>query len=87
MKMQTLAETSETRELVRWELERANQHIVCAIEAVPSESAFDIAMVPLWNERLTARESFATPAGAFQRYAAIVAGLRDAGWSVCAYTA
>ena len=83
----TPAATAETRELLRWELERANQHLVCAIEAVPAEATFDIAMVPLWNERLTARESFATAGGAFQRYAAIVADLRDAGWMVRAYTA
>ena len=85
--MKQATTTSEPRELLRWELERANQHLVCAIESIPSEKAFDVAMVPLWNVGLTARECFPSAYDAFTRYATIVAGLREAGWHVRAYTA
>jgi len=44
------------------------------------------AMLPLWSNGISAVERFETPRDALQRHAAIVADLRNAGWTISAYT-
>jgi hypothetical protein len=72
--------------LVRWEFERDDRHLMCAIHATPAASSYEVATVPLWDVGRTAIETFNSPGEALQRHAAIAADLRSAGWTVAAYT-
>jgi len=83
----TNREPSPTAPLVQWEFERDDRHLVCGVHPSQTESAYEVAMLPLWNGGPMAVESFETAAAALHRHAAIAASLRDAGWTVTAYTA
>ena len=76
-----------TASLIRWQFERGNRHLACMINQAPIDSAFEVATVPLWDVTRTAVERFDSPGAAFQRHAVIAADLREAGWTLAAYTA
>jgi hypothetical protein len=73
--------------VVRWDFARNHQHVVCTILAKPAESFYEVAMVPLWDIGCAAIETFTTATAALRRHAAIAAELRDAGWTIAAYSA
>lgn len=73
--------------LVQWEFARDHQHLICAIRATPVASSFEVATVPFWDVARTAVETFTTASAALHRHAAIAADLREAGWTIAAYTA
>jgi hypothetical protein len=77
----------ETRPIVRWQFERGDRHLTCMVQAAPTASSYDVAIVPLWDVGRTALETFDSTAAALHRHAAIAAGLREAGWTLAAYTA
>jgi hypothetical protein len=72
--------------LVRWEFERDRRHLACAVSFDPDTPDYEVAMVPLWAGGSPAVERFATPCDALHRHAAIVADLREAGWTLSSYT-
>ena len=45
-----------------------------------------LSLVPHWDVRQTAVETFDAGASAFRRHAAIVDGLRRQGWTLASYT-
>ena len=71
--------------IVRWQFERGDRHLTCLVNA--ASSTFEVATVPLWDINQTAVETFDSPAAALHRHAAIAADLREAGWTLAAYTA
>ncbi|HEY3043372.1 MAG TPA: hypothetical protein VGJ39_05080 [Vicinamibacterales bacterium] len=75
------------RSLVRWQFERGDRHLACMVQAAPVTSSYEVAIVPLWDVAGSAVETFDSPAAALHRHAAIAAGLREAGWTLAAYTA
>jgi hypothetical protein len=72
--------------IVQWEFERDRRHVMCAIHAAVT-SGYEVATVPLWDVGRTILETFNSASAALHRHAAIAADLRDAGWTVTAYTA
>jgi hypothetical protein len=72
--------------IVRWEFERDHRHLMCALRAMPADSSYEVATVPLWDGGRTVVETFNSPSAALWRHAAIAADLRSAGWMVAAYT-
>ena len=83
--MMTLNDDDRCCSLVRWEFSRDGRHLMCAIHPAAAQS-FEVATVPLWDVRRTAVEMFSTASAALHRHAAIAADLREAGWTVSAYT-
>ena len=77
-------EPSTTTPLVQWEFERDRRHLMCGVHASPE--CYEVAMLPLWNGGPLAVETFDTAGEALQRHATIAASLRNAGWTVSAYT-
>lgn len=71
--------------IVRWEFARNERHLMCGIHAAAA-SSFEVATVPLWDVARTAVETFSSASAALHRHAAIAANLREAGWTVAAYT-
>ena len=76
-----------TGALIRWQFERDNRHLACIVNQAPVASTFEVATVPLWDVAYSAVETFESPREAFHRHAAIAADLREAGWTLAAYTA
>ena len=72
--------------LVRWEFERDQRHLTCSVSVAADTPNYEVAMLPLWSNGVSAVERFDTPSDALQRHAAIVADLRNAGWTISAYT-
>ena len=72
--------------VVRWDFARNHQHVVCTILARPAESFYEVAIVPLWDIGCAAIETFTSVTAALRRHATIAAELRDAGWTVAAYS-
>jgi hypothetical protein len=57
------------------------------VQEEPTSSSYEVAIVPLWDVARSAVETFDSPAAALHRHAAIAADLREAGWTLAAYTA
>ena len=72
--------------LIRWHFARNNQHVMCTIQGRPTESLYELAIVPLWDIGRSVVETFTSATAALRRHAAIAAELRDAGWRVAAYS-
>ena len=75
------------RPLVRWQFERGDRHLACMVQSAPAPSSYEVAIVPLWDVGRSAVETFDSPAAALHRHAVIAADLREAGWTLAAYTA
>ena len=73
--------------LIRWQFERDERHLACMVQAMPITSSYEVAIVPLWDVGRSSVETFDSPAAALHRHAAIAADLREAGWTLAAYTA
>jgi hypothetical protein len=72
--------------LIRWQFARGERHLTCAVNAAAIDSAYEVATVPLWDVTHAAVETFDSPREALHRHAAIAADLREAGWTLSAYT-
>ena len=77
----------ENRPIVRWQFERGDRHLACMVQAAAITSSYEVAIVPLWDVGRSAVESFDNSAAALHRHAAIASDLREAGWTLAAYTA
>jgi len=84
--MTTDRTVTATAPLIRWEFARDHQHLMCAVRATPAESAYELAIVPIWDVNRAAIETFTTATAALRRHAAIAADLREAGWMIASYT-
>ena len=85
-----MTESQATTPLIRWQFERGDRHVACMINLAletQTAAAFEVATVPLWDVAHAAVESFDSPREAIHRHAAIAADLREAGWTLAAYTA
>jgi len=74
------------RPIVQWQFERGAHHLTCLVQEAPNPSAYEVAIVPLWEVGWSAVETFDSPAAALHRHAAIAADLREAGWALAAYS-
>lgn len=72
--------------LLRWELKRGRERLICQVERDPATSAFSVIVVPLRSLQRASVERFDAAVAALRRHAALAADLRARGWSVAAYT-
>ena len=72
--------------LLRWELKRGGERLICQVEREPGTSAFSVIVVPLRSLQRASVERFDAAVAAIRRHAALAADLRADGWSVAAYT-
>jgi hypothetical protein len=72
--------------LLRWELKRGRERLICQVEREPGSSVFSVIVVPLRSLQRASVERFDEAVAAIRRHAALAAALRADGWSVAAYT-
>ena len=77
---------SRLQPLIRWAFERDQHYVTCGVSMSPDGPFYEVATTPLWSPEDLVVERFDTPIGAMQRHAAIVESLRDAGWTLSAYS-
>jgi len=87
MKRTLLSRTRRnTLTLVRWELARGSERVVCRIDRDQSRGLFSVIVQPYRSLQRASIERFNAAAEALRRHAMLAGGLRDQGWSVAAYT-
>ena len=74
------------RPVVEWTFQRGTQTLTCQV-AKARRRAYAVALVPHWDVRSTAVESFGQVTSAMRRHAAIAEELRNHGWTIRTYTA
>lgn len=72
--------------VVQWTFQRGRQTLTCQV-AKARRRSYAVCLVPHWNVRASAVESYGEVTSALQRHAKIAEALRSNGWTVRAYTA
>ena len=72
--------------MLRWELKRGRERLICQVDRDPGTSAFSVIVVPLRSLQRASVERFDAAVEALRRHASLAADLRASGWSVAAYT-
>src|SRR5687768_3901655 len=75
----------ETQCVVRWTFLRGNELLTCQIHRQPGRR-FRLSLVPFTAKGSSAVETFGSIFGALQRHADLAVALRQAGWTVVAYS-
>ena len=87
MKQPLLSRTRKrTLTLVRWELARGSERVICRIDRDLTRGMFSVIVQPYRSLQRASIERFNAAAAALRRHATVAAGLRDQGWQVAAYT-
>ncbi|HEY2850830.1 MAG TPA: hypothetical protein VGI97_13190, partial [Gemmatimonadaceae bacterium] len=60
--------------------------LTCQLDREGQQSAYTLSLVPHWDLRQVASESFDAGVSAFRRHAAIAQQLRSQGWTLAAYS-
>jgi len=84
--MKKMARNHESFRLLRWVFRRGNRLLTCQLDRDGRQAAYMLSVVPHWDVRQAAVETFDAGASAFRRHAAIVGGLRSQGWTLASYT-
>jgi len=76
---------NESECVVRWTFNRGNDLLTCQIHR-QANGGFRLSIVPYSPKGMSAVQNFGSIFSALQRHAAIAAELRQAGWTVVAYS-
>ena len=83
--MKRIARKSRTVRLLRWVFQRNNQLVTCQLDCEGRRSSYTLSLVPHWDVRQAATETFDAGVSAFRRHAAVAQQLRSQGWTLAAY--
>ena len=72
--------------LLRWVFQRNNRLLTCQIDREGRQPSYTLSLVPHWDIRQAASETFDASVTAFQHHAAIASQLRGQGWTLAAYS-
>ena len=84
--MKRLPNKSRTVRLLRWVFQRNDQLITCQLDHEGARASYTLSLVPHWDVRQAATETFEAGVSAFRRHAAIAEQLRSQGWTLAAYS-
>lgn len=72
--------------LLRWVFRRGNRFLTCQLERIADTSAYRVAIVPHWDCARALVRSYDAGVTAFRDHAELAAELREAGWTLTAYS-
>ena len=84
--MKRNASKNHTIHLLRWVFQRENQLITCQLDREGRQSPYTLSLVPHWDVRQAALETFDAGISAFRRHATIAEQPRGQGWRLAAYS-
>jgi hypothetical protein len=71
--------------LLRWVFQRENRLLTCKLDRDDRQSSYTVSLLPHWDLRHAAAETFDASVSAFRRHAAVADRLRSQGWTLAAY--
>jgi hypothetical protein len=76
-----------TIRLLRWVFQRDNRVLTCQLDREGRRaSSYTLSLVPHWDVRQAATETFDAGISAFRRHATVADQLRGEGWTLAAYS-
>ena len=84
--MKRNARKNSTIRLLRWVFQRENRLLTCQLDRNGGPSSYTLSLVPHWDVRQSASETFEAGVTAFRRHAAMAEQLRGQGWTLAAYS-
>ena len=66
--------------------QRDNRLLTCQLDREGQQASYTLSLVPHWDVRQAATETFDAGVSAFRRHAAIADQLRSQGWTLAAYS-
>jgi hypothetical protein len=84
--MTRIARQRRSIRLLRWVFRRGNRLITCRLDRDGRRAAYTLSLVPHWDIRQAASETFDSGVSAFHRHAALAGQLRGQGWTLASYT-
>jgi hypothetical protein len=72
--------------LLRWVFQRGHRMMTCQLDSHGRQSTYTLSLVPHWDVRQAASETFDAGVTAFRRHAALADRLRGEGWTLASYT-
>ena len=83
--MKRIARKNRTVRLLRWVFQRENRLLTCQLDTEGQQTSYTLSVVPHWDVRQAASETFDAGVSAFRRHAAVADRLRSQGWTLAAY--
>ena len=71
--------------LLRWVFQRGNRQMTCQLDREGHRASYTLSLVPHWDLRQAASETFDAGVSAFRRHATLAAELRAEGWTLASY--
>ena len=84
--MKKMARKNRTVRLLRWVFQRENRLLTCQLDKEGHQAAYTLSLVPHWDVRQAASETFEAGVSAFRRHAVVADQLRSQGWTLAAYS-
>jgi hypothetical protein len=72
--------------LLRWVFQRGNRLLTCQLDRGGRHASYTLSLIPHWDLRQAASETFEAGVNAFRRHAALARQLRAQGWTLASYT-
>jgi len=72
--------------LLRWVFQRGNRLMTCQLDREGPQASYTLSLVPHWDLRQAASETFDAGVSAFRRHAALAEQLRAQGWTLASYS-
>ena len=83
--MKRIARKNRRIRLLRWVFQRENRLLTCQLDKEGRQSSYTLSLVPHWDLRHAASETFDAAVSAFRSHAAVADRLRSQGWTLAAY--
>lgn len=84
--MKKIARQNRSIRLLRWVFQRENRLLTCQLDREGRQASYTLSLIPHWDVRQAASETFDAGVSAFRRHAAVADQLRRQGWTLAAYS-
>jgi hypothetical protein len=84
--MKRITRKNRRTRLLRWVFQRDNQLLTCQLDMEGQRRSYTLSLVPHWDLRRAASQTFEAGMSAFRQHAAIAEQLRSQGWTLAAYS-
>lgn len=84
--MKKIARQNRSVRLLRWVFQRENRLLTCQLDREGRQDSYTLSLVPHWDVRQAASETFDAGVSAFRCHAAVADQLRRQGWTLAAYS-
>jgi hypothetical protein len=84
--MKRIARKNRRIRLLRWVFQHGDRLLTCQLDMEGQERSYSLSVIPHWDVRQAASETFEAGMSAFRRHATVAEQLRGQGWTLAAYS-